>query len=507
VTGEVNGLLRARDISRSFPGVLALDRVPLCLRAGEVHALMGQNGAGKSTLIKVLTGACRPDAGTIELAGELISPASPLEAQRLGISTVYQEVNLCPNLSLAENICAGRYPKRPWRRGSGIDWQSVNCRARELLRELDIDVPVTRPVSSYSIAIQQMTAIARALNISSRVLILDEPTSSLDGVEVKRLFAALERLRGQGMAILFVTHFLDQAYAIADRFTVLRNGTFVGEYPAAQLSRDALISAMVGRDLDPRNRTASTATAGADSRHPVVVQASRLGRKGTIHPTDIEFRSHEIVGVAGLLGSGRSELASLLFGLESADSGEIRVSGAKVAFAGPADAIAHGLALCPEERKTDGLLADLSIRENIVLSLQARQGLLPCLSPAEQRTLAERFVTALGIKATSIDTPVGELSGGNQQKVLLARALATSPRLLILDEPTRGVDIAAKQEIMDEVAALAAQGLAVMFISSELEELVHLSDRVVVLCDRRKAGELPGSCGVDAVYSLIARHA
>jgi simple sugar transport system ATP-binding protein len=514
VTGELNGLLRVRDISRAFPGVLALDRVQLCLRAGEVHALMGQNGAGKSTLIKVLTGACPPNAGTIELAGEIISPASPAEAQRLGISTVYQEVNLCPNLSLAENICTGRYPRRPWRRGGGIDWQAVNGRAQDLLRELDIDVPVTRPVSSYSPAIQQMTTIARALNISSRVLILDEPTSSLDEVEVKRLFTALERLRGQGMAILFVTHFLDQAYAIAERFTVLRNGTFIGEYPAAQLSRDALISAMVGRELDPRNRTLSTltaaadsATAAADSQHPVVVGASRLGRKGAIHPTDIEFRSHEIVGVAGLLGSGRTELASLVFGLESADSGEIRVGGAKVAFDGPADAIAHGLALCPEERKTDGVLADLSIRENIVLSLQARQGLLPCLSLVDQRVLAERFVTALGIKATSIETPVGQLSGGNQQKVLLARALATAPRLLILDEPTRGVDIVAKQEIMDEVTALAARGMAVMFISSELEEVVRVSDRIVVLCDRRKAGELPGSSDVDAVYSLIARHA
>jgi simple sugar transport system ATP-binding protein len=499
-------ILRARGIRRGFPGVRALDDVQLCLRAGEIHALMGQNGAGKSTLIKVLTGVCPPEAGVIELEGRVIEPVSTLHAQQLGISTVYQEVNLCPNLTVAENIFAGRYPRLPWWRAGGIDWAAVNREARRVLGALQLDIEVTRLLSSYPVAIQQMVAIARATNVSARVLILDEPTSSLDADEVAQLFALLARLRQQGMAILFVTHFLDQVYAISDRVTVLRNGAFVGEWATSELSRGALITAMVGRELAPvvADERESAAGAPVSSTAPFV-EAKGVARRGQVEPVDIAFRAGEIVGLAGLLGSGRTELARLLFGLDAADGGEVVVDGIPTALREPAQAIAHGLGLCPEERKTEGLVADLSVRENIVLALQARDGLWPSLSRSEQREIAERFVQALGIKTPSVDTPVGQLSGGNQQKAVLARWLATHPRLLILDEPTRGIDVAAKQEIMQEIVTLARNGMAVLFISAEIEEVVRVSDRVVVMRDRRKAGELPAGCTEHAVYELIAQ--
>jgi len=506
MSGPEQAVLRAEGISRAFPGVRALDDVRLCLRAGEIHALMGQNGAGKSTLIKILTGVHAPDAGLIELDGQRIEPVSTLHAQQLGISTVYQEVNLCPNLTVAENIFAGRYPRRPWWRGGGIDWAAVNLEAKRVLSSLHLEIDVTRLLSAYPVAIQQMVAIARATSVSARVLILDEPTSSLDADEVKELFAVLDRLRGQGMAILFITHFLDQVYAVCDRMTVLRNGCFVGEYLTRELSREALIKAMVGREIAVASERTLTRDPAAEANAAPVLQAKALGRRGKVQPTDIAFKAGEIVGIAGLLGSGRTELARLLFGLDSPDGGDIVVNTERVSLKSPADAVNQGLALCPEERKTEGLIADLSVRENIVLALQARSGLVPYLSLIEQQALAHRFVSALGIKTADIETPVGQLSGGNQQKVLLARWLATEPRLLILDEPTRGIDVAAKQEIMNEIVALARGGMAVMFISAEMEEVVRVADRVVVMRDRCKAGELPGGCGEDAVYELIARH-
>jgi simple sugar transport system ATP-binding protein len=498
-------ILRARGIHRGFPGVRALEDAELCLRAGEVHALMGQNGAGKSTLIKVLTGVCAPHAGTIELDGARIQPTSPLHAQQLGISTVYQEVNLCPNLSVAENILAGRYPRRRWTRGGGIDWTAVHAEARRVLTSLQLDLDVTRLLSSYPLPIQQMVAIARATSVQARVLILDEPTSSLDESEVRQLFVVLDRLRQRGMAILFVSHFLDQVYAIADRITVLRNGRFVGEHWASAFDRGALIAAMVGREVAMATSASGPGKVVEKARSsPPVLHARGICRKGQLSPTDIEIGRGEIVGVAGLLGSGRTELARLLFGLDPADGGELAIDGAPVATGNPAEAIARGLAMCPEERKTDGLIADLSVRENIALAYQARAGLTPCLSPAAQRQMAERYVAALGIRCASVDVPVGQLSGGNQQKVLLARWLATSPKLLILDEPTRGVDVAARQEIMDEIVKLAREGLGVLFISAEIEEVVRLAGRVIVMRDRTKIGELPGACDEHEVFAMIA---
>ena len=498
-------LLQARGIVHAYAGKRALDGVDFTLRAGEVHALMGQNGAGKSTLIKVLTGAAPLQSGQISLAGQSIRPNSTQDAQRLGISTVYQEVNLCGNLSVAENIFAGRQPLKRWTRGGGIDWRALNQRARTLLSGLDVDVDVRRELASLPVAVQQMVAIARAIDISARVLILDEPTSSLDSDEVEKLFSAIRRLRDSGMAILFVTHFLDQVYAVSDCITVLRNGQLVGEYPATALDHAALVAAMVGRAASGRESVAKELPTVADNRDkPPVLSTRNLARRGSVSSVNLEIRPGEILGLAGLLGSGRTEVARLLFGLDRADAGEIRVSGQPVSLANPAQAIAHHLAFCPEERKTEGIVEDLSIRDNIVLTLQARMGLWRKLEASERRELTDRLARLLDIRAASLDVPIGELSGGNQQKCLIARALATNPRLLILDEPTRGIDVAGKQEIMNQLTQLAAQGMALLFISAEVEELLRVATRIVVMRDRRQAGSLPGGSTEDQVYALIA---
>src|SRR5688500_13099451 len=348
MTAQAECVLRARGIRRGFPGVRALDDVELCLRAGEIHALMGQNGAGKSTLIKVLTGVCPPDAGTIELEGRAIRPDSPLHAQQLGISTVYQEVNLCPNLTVAENIFAGRYPRT---RFGTIDWRAVKQGARERLERLNLHIDPSQPLSACPVAVQQLVAIARALDVSARVLILDEPTSSLDEDEVRELFAVLRRLREDGIAILFVTHFLDQVYEISDRITVLRNGRLVGEYTPAELPHAALVAAMVGREV-AIGGTAARRDSGAATIETPLLAARGIGRRGQVAATDLDPRRGEVLGLGGLLGSGRTELARLLFGLDRADSGSLRIDGEEVALRAPSDAIAHGLALCPEERKT-----------------------------------------------------------------------------------------------------------------------------------------------------------
>jgi simple sugar transport system ATP-binding protein len=496
-------VLRARDIARAFPGVQALAGVELTLRAGEIHALMGQNGAGKSTLIKVLTGVCAPDAGSIELSGKTIAPHSPLHAQELGISAVHQESHLLPNLSVAENICAGRYPRRPWARGGGIDWAETNAQARKLLAGLGIDLDVTQLAGGLPAAVQQLATVARAVATDARVLILDEPTSSLDADEVQALFGLLRRLRERGVAILFVTHFLDQVYEICDRITVLRNGKFVGEYPCATLDARGLVAAMVGRELAQMQPPPAHAPPDSAGTTPVLA-AKNIARRGQLKPMDIELRAGEVLGLAGLLGSGRTELARLLFALDPRDSGELSIDGKPAKLEHPIDAVKAGLGFCPEDRKHSGVVAELSVRENIALALQARMGLAKFLKPAEQRALAEKLVSALGVKTASIETPIGQLSGGNQQKAIIARWLATHPRVLILDEPTRGIDIAAKQELMNEILQLASSGTAVLFISAEIEEVVRVSDRIMVLRDRAKAGELPRGADEDAVYSMIS---
>lgn len=496
-------VLELSGIDKDFSGTQVLRDVKLRLYPGEIHALMGQNGAGKSTLIKVLTGVIEPSAGQMTLGGQPVWPKSPLAAQKLGISTVYQEVNLCPNLSVAENIFAGRYPRCGLAQGFRIDWSAVNRGAREVLARVGLDIDVERLLASYPVAVQQLVAIARAISVESKVLILDEPTSSLDDDEVQKLFEVLRRLRGEGLAIVFVTHFLNQVYAVSDRITVLRNGNWVGEWRAADLGPQALIAAMLGRELAAQSAEQAESP-GFDEATPALLQTVGLGQSGQLQPVDLRVRAGEVLGLAGLLGAGRTELARLLFGLEAPDRGVLRIDGQAVTFATPADAIAQGLALCPEERKTDGIVAELSVRENIALALQARMGLRRFLSRAEQTALAERFVTDLDIRTPNVEIPIGLLSGGNQQKAMIARWLATQPRLLILDEPTRGIDVAAKQEIMEQILRLARAGMAVIFISSEMSEVVRVAHRIVVLRDRRKVGELPAGSSEDAVYEMIA---
>ncbi|WP_332852003.1 sugar ABC transporter ATP-binding protein [Duganella sp. S19_KUP01_CR8] len=497
-------VLELRGISKAFPGVQALSGVALNLYPGEVHTLMGQNGAGKSTLIKVLTGVYAPDQGQILLEGRAIQPSSTLEAQNLGISTVYQEVNLCPNLSVAENIFIGRYPRK---RG-GIDWAGMQKQAVELLERMQIRIDVSLPLARYPLAIQQMVAISRALLVSAKVLILDEPTSSLDEKEVELLFSVLRGLREQGMAILFVTHFLDQTYAISDRITVMRNGEREGEYACSELSRFDLVNKMVGAPAAVaagESDAAPVVAAVAPSKLTTFLRATGLGRKGALSPMDIELRQGELLGLAGLLGSGRTEAARLLFGADKADSGSIVIDGKECSFASPRDAIAAGIGFCSEDRKHEGAVLELSVRENLILALQARTGILRAIPLKRQQQLAEEYVKALGIKTASIETPIGTLSGGNQQKVLLARWLATEPKMLILDEPTRGIDVRAKQEIMDYVTALCRKGMAILFISSELPEVLRVSDRIVVMRDRKAGGEYPrGALDESSVLQVIA---
>ncbi|MFG6440138.1 sugar ABC transporter ATP-binding protein [Roseateles sp. LKC17W] len=503
MTTTTKPVLELAGIHKSFPGVKALSDVSLRLFPGEVHALMGQNGAGKSTLIKVLTGLYQPDAGTITLDGQAIQPKRTEDAQAHGIRTVYQEVNLCPNLSVAENICAGRFPRK-WGR---IDWAAVNADAERVLKQMDLDIDVTLPLSHYSLSVQQMVAIARALRISARVLILDEPTSSLDDAAVQRLFTVLKRLRDQGLAILFVTHFLDQTYAISDRITVMRNGETEGEYLAADLGRLALVNKMVGAPPDQQpTRLDSRAGACGDT----LMTVEGLARSGALQPLDLTLRRGEVLGLAGLLGSGRTEAARLLFGADAADAGHITLQGRARRWQSPRDAIAAGIAFCSEDRKHEGAILELSVRDNILLALQARTGLRLCMSHEQQQALADDYIRKLGIKTASADTPIGQLSGGNQQKALLARWLATQPDVLILDEPTRGIDVRAKEDLMDLVRALAhaedgQAGMAVVFISSELPEVLHCSDRVLVMRDRRAAGEYPrGALDERSVLEVIA---
>ncbi|WP_374398733.1 sugar ABC transporter ATP-binding protein [Niveibacterium sp.] len=498
-------VLEMQGIDKRFPGVHALSKAALRLFPGEVHALMGQNGAGKSTLIKVLTGVEAPDAGEIRLGNEVVHPECVGHAQQLGISTVYQEINLCPNLSVAENIYIGRFPMRH----GMVDWKHMQQDAVAALKALNVDVDVSLPLGHYPVAIQQMVAIARALSTDARILVLDEPTSSLDEDEVARLFDTLRGLKARGIAILFVTHFLDQTYAISDRITVLRNGEFVGEYLAAELPRMALIEKMVGRAIEEsafaRPAEDNKAENAAQDTGAPLFSAQGLGKRGAVQPLDLEFRAGRVLGLGGLLGSGRTETARLLFGIDRADAGSVDCGGAKRQFRSPADAIRAGIGFCPEDRKTEGIVAELSIRENIVLALQARRGIFRYIPKRKQREIADRLIAQLGVRTPDAEKPIGQLSGGNQQKALLARWLATEPKMLILDEPTRGIDVAAKLEIMDMVKAQCRKGLAILFISSEMAEVLRVSDRIAVLRDRRKVGEIDGAGAQERdVFRLIA---
>lgn len=486
---EQQPLLSMKGIHKEFPGVKALTGVNFRLFAGEVHALMGENGAGKSTLIKVLTGVYSIDQGTVELDSKPIRIASPHDAQDAGISTVYQEINLCPNLSVAENIYIGREPRR-WGR---ILWKDMNRNAEQLLkRRLNLEIDVTKPLEYYSVAVQQLIAIARAVSISAKVLILDEPTSSLDRGEVVQLFSVMTRLKNEGLAILFVTHFLDQVYEISDRITILRNGELIGEHLAKELPRIELVSKMIGKDMQLLEELPK-APESEQSRTEILLHAVNLGRKGAIEPVELKIHQGEVVGLAGLLGSGRTELARLLFAADKADSGEIRIKGTKANMNTPRQAIDQSIAFCPENRKAEGIIDELTIRENIILALQASQGWFRRIQRKRQDEIADEYIQALNINPPNPEQLIKNLSGGNQQKVLLARWLLTQPGLLILDEPTRGIDIGAKAEIQKLVITLAQKGMSVLFISSELEEVLRVSEKIIVLRDRHMVKEISGS--------------
>jgi len=489
-------------IRKEFPGVVALDDVGFRMFPGEVHALMGENGAGKSTLIKVLTGVYGIDAGEIELAGSPVRFGGPLPAQQAGISTVYQEVNLCPNLSVAENIFVGREPRRFGR----IQWSAMRRRTTELLHRLDLELDPAKELGTYSIAVQQLVAIARAIDVSARVLILDEPTSSLDASEVAKLFEVVGRLRDDGMAILFVSHFIDQVFAISDRMTVLRNGKLVGEYRADEITPVELVHRMIGRELAVLEELEQPRRERTPETSPVVTAATGLGRKGAIEPFSLTIHEGEVLGLAGLLGSGRTEAARLFFGADRADHGSLAFGDETVRLRTPRAAIARGVAFCSENRKTEGLIEELTVRENIVLALQARRGWTRPISRRRQDELARSFIEVLQIRPADPEAVVGNLSGGDQQKVLLARWLLTEPRLLILDEPTRGIDVGAKAEIQKLIAKLSDDGMAVLFISAELEEVLRLSHEVAVLRDRQVVDCVPNEeLTPSAVLKTIAR--
>ena len=495
-------ILEMRNITKEFPGVKALDNVSFQVRRGEIKALVGENGAGKSTLIKCLTGINDFEAGEIRVDGVdgPVKNSSTLDAQKVGISTVYQEVNLCPNLSVAENLYIGREPMTKFHT---IDRRAMFRKADELVKRLGIKADVTQNLENYSLAIQQMIAITRAVDMDCKVLILDEPTSSLDDSEVEKLFSMMRRLKNQGVGIIFVTHFLEQVYAVCDRITVLRDGTLIGEWPVAELPRVKLVAAMMGKDFDD---LADIKPEGYkfDENAPMEIDAEGLSHKGTIKPFNLQIRKGEVIGLTGLLGSGRSELARTIYGADRAQTGTLKVGGHEAHIKQPLDAMNLGMGLLPDDRKAEGIVGDLSVRENIILALQAKRGMFRQLPRAKQEEIADRYIDLLQIKTSSRETPIKQLSGGNQQKAILARWLATDPDFLILDEPTRGIDVGTKTEIQKLIIDLAAQGKSVMFISSEIEEMLRTCNRMAVLRDGAMVGELDGELTQERVMAAIA---
>ncbi|WP_308222747.1 sugar ABC transporter ATP-binding protein [Metabacillus halosaccharovorans] len=480
-------VLIMEGITKEFPGVKALSNVQLTLYPGEVHALMGENGAGKSTLIKVLTGVYTFDKGTITLEENPIKVSNPLEAQNLGISTVYQEVNLCTNLSVVENIFIGREIMKRGR----LDWKEMNRQSKELLQtRLNLDIDVTKLLSSYSVAIQQMIAIARSLLVSAKVLILDEPTSSLDQNEVNQLFNVIRKLKQDGLAIVFVSHFLDQIYEITDRLTVLRNGQWIGEYMTNDIERLELVSKMIGKDLNELKSNDHEIANHSNEKKKLFLEGKEISKKGKISPFDIEIHEGEIVGLAGLLGSGRTELARLLFGADKADTGEFKINGSKANLTSPKQAISKKIAFCSENRKTEGIIADLTIRENMILAMQGIQGWFRYIPKKRQIEIADEYIKLLNINPPNPEQLIKNLSGGNQQKVLLARWLITNPNLLILDEPTRGIDVGAKAEIQKLMVSLSKEGMSILFVSSEIEEVLRTCRKIAVLRDHKKVSEI-----------------
>ena len=478
-------LLEMRGINKLFPGVKALSNVDFTLRAGEIHALMGENGAGKSTLIKVLTGVYQDDGGEIRVDGKNISIRSPQDAQNNGISTVYQEITLCPNLTVAENMFIGR------EKDALVHKKRRENRANELLNELGIPARGSQMLGNCSLAVQQMVAIARAVDLNCKVLILDEPTSSLDDKEVNVLFGLMRDLKARGVGIIFVTHFREQVYEVCDRITVLRNGELVGEYLTEELPQVQLVARMIGKDLDELSSFGEVEEKYF-SDEDTFYQATKLSSSAAL-PFDFTIHKGEVNGFTGLLGSGRSESVRAIFGADKVNGGNVTINGKKVKITKPIHAMKNGIGYLAEDRKRDGIIADLSVRENIILALQVMKGFFRPISRSEAESFADEYIKVLNIKTASRETPIGSLSGGNQQKVILARWLLTHPDYLILDDPTRGIDVGTKLEIQKLVLKLAEDGVAVTFISSEIEEMLRTCSRLIVMRDRHIVGELTGS--------------
>ena len=480
-TGGPVPRVELRGISKRFAATQALQDVSFDLRAGEVHALVGENGAGKSTLVKILAGVHAPDAGTILLDGQPTAVADPVAARALGIAVVHQEPRLFPDLSVAENVFLAHPPTG---RLGAISWPVMRRRAAELFEQLDVRLDVTAPVRGLSMADQQLIEIAKALSFDARVLILDEPTASLSAHEVERLFSIVRRTRDSGVAVLFVSHRLDEVFRLCDRATVLRDGRHVVTAPISGLTTGDLVRHMVGRavSLFPKADTAVG---------DVLLEVDGISRPGEFRDISFDLRAGEILGLAGLVGAGRTEIARVLFGIEHAAGGEIRIGGRPVRFASPSAALRAGIAYVPEDRHQDGLVLEFSIASNITLPILSRLFARLFLRRATERSVARRYTERLRVRTTGVDQLVAALSGGNQQKVVIAKWLATDPRVLILDEPTRGVDIGAKVEVHRIVSELAASGLGIILISSDLPEVLAMSDRILVLHEGRITDEIP----------------
>lgn len=482
-------ILHMKNIDMFFPGVKALKDVSFNLKKGEVHSLMGENGAGKSTLVKVLTGVYHKTNGTIEYGGQLIEPKTPIESQNLGISTVYQEVNLCANLTVAENIYIGREPRGKF---GQIDWATMNAKAQKLLQaELGLDIDVKKVLNFYPVAMQQMIAIARAIDTRCKILILDEPTSSLSDKETERLFAIMRKLKALGISIIFISHFLEQIYTICDRVTILRDGTYVGEYDLKELPRIQLISKMMGKEIN-ENEIESNVDKSVPSSEKFI-EFDNVTVPGKVKDLSMDIKKGEVIGLGGLLGSGRTEIAETIFGILQKTQGKIKVDGVEVSIKGPMDQMKNRVAFCPEDRKVQGIIGDLSVRENIILAMQAKDGMFKHMPRSKQNKLADHYIDLLRIKVSDREQLIKNLSGGNQQKVIIARWLATEPNLLILDEPTRGIDVGTKTEIEGLAVRLAKEkGMSVVFISGEMGEMVRTCSRVLIIRDHEKITELNG---------------
>jgi ribose transport system ATP-binding protein len=473
-------------INKRFAGIPALRTAELVVETGEIHALIGQNGAGKSTMIKILTGYYKKDSGEIFFEGRPVEFSSPQEAQRAGISTIYQEINLVPYRSVTENICLGREK----RRFGLLDWPAMHAEARTLLARFNIDIDVHRPLMVYPTAVQQMVAIARAIGFQAKLVIMDEPTSSLDEREVGVLFGVIRQLKAAGVSVIFVSHKLDELYAVCDRVTIMRDGRTVQVAPMTQLSRLDLVTSMLGRELTQVLHERHNAHDAEGDAYEPVLKVSHLAVGRKVRDVSFEVRPGEIVGLAGLLGAGRTESVRAVFGADRPDAGTVSFAGRDNAIAAPSDAIRAGMGFCSEDRKLEGIIPDMSVRENLTLALMPQLARRGIVDEARSREIVERFIKRLGIRCAGPEQRIRELSGGNQQKVLLARWLCMNPKLLILDEPTRGIDVGAKAEILSLIRELAGQGLGVLLISSELEEVVEAASRIFVLRDGHTAVEL-----------------